>query len=190
MIGPTPHLAVVRVGRTAKSVIRFGAPILDVVSRMKTGPAEIRDLVVLVTGVSGVVQHPSVHHAGEIVVGNRLQAAPDMFGQRRARMHLQQIERQMFGTQSEKLLDIPLPACERLAGQACDQIEADVVEAGLAQIRKSLERIGAVMRAAEFRELGVVKRLRSEAGAINSETTKRGELLARDAAGIYFECDL
>jgi hypothetical protein len=34
------------------------------------------------------------------------------------------------------------------------------------------------MRSAEFRELGIVKRLRAEAGSIHSQTAKRAQLLA------------
>src|SRR5262249_34704780 len=97
MVGPAPHLSVVRVSRTAKTIIRLSAPILDVVSRMKARATEIRDLVVFVAGCGGVVQHPLIHHAREIVIGNRLQAASNMFGQGRAGMDLEQIERKMFG---------------------------------------------------------------------------------------------
>src|SRR6185369_17995394 len=124
MIGPTPCLAIVRMRRTAKTVIRLAGPILDIVSRMKTRTAEIRDLVMLVTRVSRLLEHPLVHHAGKIVVRLGLNAASNMFRERRTRMDLEQIKRQMLRTKLECLLDISLPAVECLTGQTCDQIEA------------------------------------------------------------------
>jgi hypothetical protein len=88
------------------------------------------------------------------------------------------------------LLYISLPGRKSLTRQTGDEIEADVVEAGVAEGRKSLERVGGVVRASEFCELGVVKRLGAEARAVDSEIAKRVELLARNAARIDLECDL
>ena len=46
------------------------------------------------------------------------------------------------------------------------------------------------MRSAQFCEFLIVKRLRAEAGPIDSRTPKGTKLLFVYAAGIYFECNL
>src|SRR6266571_7602616 len=49
-ISPTPALAVERMRRTAEAVVGFARPVFRVVPRFKSRQAEIRDLVMLVTG--------------------------------------------------------------------------------------------------------------------------------------------
>src|SRR5215510_12095440 len=102
-------------------------------------------------------------------------------------MDLEQIERQMFGTKLECLLDVSLPAAQRLARQTSDQIEAHILETNATKIGESLQRICCRMRAAEFCELSVVESLGTEARAIDAQITKRAELLFVYTTGIYLQ---
>src|ERR1051325_7256242 len=102
-------------------------------------------------------------------------------------MDLEQIERKMFGTKLECLLDVSLPAVERLARQTSDQIEAYILETNATKIGEGFQRIRSRMRAAEFCELSVVESLRTEARAIDPQITKGAQFLFVYTARIYLQ---
>src|SRR5215217_4257815 len=105
-------------------------------------------------------------------------------------MDLEQIEREMFGSEFERLFDISLPALKCLTGQSCDQIETYIREPRVAQMSESSQCIGGIVRSAQFCELGVVESLRAEAGPVNSQTPKCAQLLRRSASRIYLDSNL
>ena len=92
-------------------------------------------------------------------------------------MHVQQIERKVFGSQLQSKIKISLPTSERLSGQSSDQIEVDVFESGCAQALKRRRNIRGGMRAAKLFQLAIVKRLCAKTGAINSEPAKLTQFL-------------
>src|ERR1044072_7667675 len=105
-------------------------------------------------------------------------------------MDLEQIEREMLGSELERLFDISLPACKGLTGQSCDQIKTHIRKTRLAQSSKSSQCIRGIVRAAQFCELSVVESLRAEARPVNSQTPKCPQLLGRRASRIYLNGDL
>src|SRR5690348_10310638 len=105
-------------------------------------------------------------------------------------MNFEQIKRKVLGRESKRLLDVSLPTLECLTRQSSDQIETHVYETRVAQVSESSQRIRGVMRAAEFCELSVVERLRAETGPVNSQTSKRTQLLRCRTSRIDLERDL
>src|SRR6185369_8036474 len=105
-------------------------------------------------------------------------------------MDLEQIKREVLGRETKRLLDVALPTIECLARQSRDQIETHVRKIRIAQISKSSQRIRGVMRAAEFREFGVIECLRAETGPVNSETPKCAQFVRGRTSRIDLERDL
>src|SRR5215204_1218260 len=105
-------------------------------------------------------------------------------------MDLEQIKREMLRCEIKRLFDISLPAGECLTRQPRDQIETYICKTRVSQISKSSQRISGVMRSAELRELGVIESLCAKAGAINSETAKRTQLLRRRTSRINLQRNL
>ena len=81
-----------------------------------------------VSMIAGTVQHHLVHLSRQIFIRPWLNAATYVFGQGGSLMDFQQVERQVFRTQGERFVEISLPPLKRLARQAGNQIEADVIE--------------------------------------------------------------
>src|SRR5260370_39136129 len=106
--------------RTTKAVIWFADPVFRVVPRFKSRQAEIRNLVMLIAVSAYFVDHESIHLGGEIVVRFRPHAALDLISQRRAFVHVEQVERKMFRPPLQSFIKISLPAAKRLSWQAGD----------------------------------------------------------------------
>ena len=90
----------------------------------------------LVAGLDGPVQHHFIHLGGEVFVRHGLQAGLDVICERRSLVDFQQVERQMFGPQRERFIEVSSPAGHRLPRQAGNQIETDVSETCIPQIAK------------------------------------------------------
>src|SRR6185369_2436360 len=105
-------------------------------------------------------------------------------------MDLEQIEREMFGSETERLPDVSLPAFKCLTGQSCDQIKTYIRKTSLAQMSESSQCIRGIVRSAQFCKLRIVESLRAETGPVNSQTPKRPQLLGRSASRIYLQSDL
>src|SRR5688500_6686186 len=118
------------------------------------------------------VQHRLIHLDRDFFIGPGLQTAADVFSQRRSLMYLQEIKRQVLGSQGKSLVEISLPTRETLPRQAGNQIEADVIKAGRAQMVKRAPRVVRRVGTAESREFTVVKRLGAKARAVYPERPK------------------
>src|SRR6185369_5474384 len=105
-------------------------------------------------------------------------------------MDLEQIEREVFGSELERLFDVSLPAFKCLTGQSCDQIKTYIRETRVAQMSESSQCISGIVRAAQFCELSIIESLRAEAGPVNSQTPKRAQFLWCSASRIYLDSDL
>src|SRR5216684_3977908 len=174
-ICPASPRAVIRMRRTAKTIVRHAGPVFRVVPRLKPRQTEIRNLVMLIAGRANLVDHRSVHLTSEIVVGLWPQPSANLIGERRALMHVQQIKRQMLRPQLQRACQISLPASERLARQSRDQIKVDVCESRLAKLPKRRRNIGGGMRAAELLQFTIVKGLRAKTRAIDAEPVELSE---------------
>src|SRR5678815_3708137 len=105
-------------------------------------------------------------------------------------MDLEQIEREMLGSEIERVFDVSLPACKGLTRQSCDQIKTHIRKTRVAQISESSQCIGGIVRSTQFCELSVVESLRAKTGPVNSQTPKGAQLLGRSASRIYLQSDL
>src|SRR5687767_6190324 len=105
-------------------------------------------------------------------------------------MYLQEIKREVFGSQSKGFVEISLPTRERLPRQAGNQIEADVIKARCAQIAKRSPRVVRRVGTAESREFTVVKRLGAKARAVYPERPKGRKRFRSHRTRIHFHRDL
>src|SRR5258708_36338398 len=95
--------------RTTETIVRRAIPVLRVVTRLKSRQAEIRDLVMFVAGCAYLSDHRPVHFACEIVIRSWPHPATNLLGERRAFMNVQQIKRQVIGSQLQSQIEISFP---------------------------------------------------------------------------------
>src|SRR5947207_15599433 len=101
-------------------------------------------------------------------------------------MDLEQIKREMLWLQLECYLNVSLPAIKGLTRQPRDQIEADVCKTRSTQISKSFQCVCGIVRATEFCELSIIKRLRAKTRTLNSETVKLTKFFSVHTSRIGF----
>src|SRR5437588_3388233 len=75
----------------------------------------------------------------------------------------------MLRPKLQRLFEISFPASDRLPWQSSDQIEVHVIESRLAQELERRSNVGRIMCAAQHLQLAIIERLRSKAGAVDSE---------------------
>src|ERR1044072_4741883 len=102
-------------------------------------------------------------------------------------MDFEQVEREMLGSEIERLFDVSLTAFKCLTRQSRDQIKTHIRKTRVAQSSKRFQRIGGTVRAAQFCELSIVECLRAEAGPVNSQISKCAQLLGCRTARIYLD---
>src|ERR1041384_1500656 len=98
----------------SEAAIRRARPVLRVVSRLKAWPTEVGDFVMLVTGCGRFLDHESVHLGGQIIIRLRSHAAIDLIVKRRSFVDVEQIKREMFRAQLQRLFEISFPAIDGL----------------------------------------------------------------------------
>ncbi len=104
------------------------------------GPRDVGDLVLLQSRIRQPLHRLQVHRR-RILVGRLGPAgAGHVFLQRRIRVHLKEIERQMIRMQRDCAVDGPQPVGHPLLRQPHHQIDAEIVEAGGAGLRDRLAR--------------------------------------------------
>src|SRR6266446_5717248 len=114
--------------RTTKTIVRRAVPVFSIVPRLKSRQTEIRNLIMPVAGCGDLINHDPIHFACEIIVGFWPPPSANLIGERRPFMNVQQVKRQMLGSQLQSKVEILLPTSQRLSGQSGDQIEVDVFE--------------------------------------------------------------
>jgi hypothetical protein len=88
-------------------------------------------------------------------------------------VHFEQVEREVFGAERERFVEVSLPGTKGLAGEPGDEVEADVVEARGAEVFERPARVVGGVRAAESLQLAVVEGLRAEARAVDAGLAQR-----------------
>src|SRR5687767_8790810 len=109
----------------------------------------------LVSGCGRRLEHYLVHLSRKLFIGNRLDTTTNMVGERRSLMHLQKVERKMFGTKRKCFIEIAMPSIQCLTRQAGNQIEADIVKAGITQVTKCLTCFLCRVRTSQPSQLGI-----------------------------------
>ena len=80
-------------------------PVFEVVPGLAARPRDVRDLVLLVSGAVEALHRRQIHRR-RIVVGRlRPFGAGHLVLERRVRIHLEQVERQVLGRQGDRLVD-------------------------------------------------------------------------------------
>src|SRR6478672_9577347 len=107
----------------AEAIYRVQAPVLGVVTRLMSGPSEVRDLVLLIFRIGECVDHDLVHLGGKIVVRSRATAAADLLCQWCTGVDLQNVKREVLGREENGLLKVAFPLLDRLPGQSGYQVK-------------------------------------------------------------------
>src|SRR6266849_10855554 len=107
-----------------------------------------------------------------------------------ALVNLEQVDRYMRGPQAEEMPKRILPAFGRLMRQACNQVEADVGDARIAQSASCRRDIGAAMHPAGGNKLGITEWLHAEADAVDPRCAPGGGFLRRHRFRVGLERDL
>src|SRR5437588_6686672 len=150
-IGPAP-VAIEGMRPRAESEIGFAAPIFQIVPRTKSRQRPIGDFVVVVAGTAQAFAGEFVRISHGIVGGNGRggvtgAAGEEFAAEPAAFIDLEEIDRDVFGTQAQRLFDGVLPTWGCLMGQAGDEIEGDVVESFGAELSDRRKDICAAVQA-------------------------------------------
>ncbi len=113
----------------------------------------------------------------------------DFLSQRKVRIHLQHVQRDVVGGDTDRGLDGGEPLRHVLAGQPHHEIDADVVEPRRARHRHGIHRTLSRVEASETCQLGVTKRLDAEAQTIDTGAAKLFQARLRNGFRVCFEGD-
>src|SRR2546422_5798543 len=190
--GRGPH---VRVADATDEAARAGpggevlrrAPVDLVVARAEAGPRVVRDLVVLEAALRRAPREAPVlrHHRLFAWQTGHAGGAPEA-----PRVQREAVGGEVVGVPVEDRVDGVAPALEVERRQAVHQIDADVVDAGVACRLEGPARPPPVVEPAEPPEDRVVERLDAEAQTVHPGRAVRVELLASHALGVALDGDL
>src|SRR5438128_6952183 len=184
----------VRAGADAEPIAV--APVPEVVERTLSGPCPVRDLVVAVAGVTkGALRHPV--HAGDTGViglrrGRRATPAlqdrpaatrPIRDGAVGVEPQLERVAGEVVGAESRRNVEVALPARNRLAGPAKDEIEVDVEARGLGDANRA-DAVVRLVGPPERPQAGRVEALRAERKARQTEREPGLESRAVQGRGV------
>ena len=96
----------------------------------------------------------------------------------------------MIGAGRNRGVDGRQPVVDALLGQPHHQIEADVVEAGVARFGERRARATGIVQPGEPAKLRVAKRLHADAQTVDTGIPQRRKLAGVNALGVGFERDL
>jgi hypothetical protein len=102
-------------------------------------------------------------------------APPDLASERRALLDDQGVGADVIGLEGDGLIEAGPPVVHRLPRRAVDQVDADLLETGLASPLHGLRDAGGVVRALEGRQHVRHRRLHPEADPGESGCSQVGE---------------
>ena len=187
---PFPAARVERMGRRAAAQVGNALPVGRVVARVEAGLAEVGNLVVLVSGGrEGVHQGGEETHAAVLVhfVHPMGLQHPIEWG---AFLVGQVVGRDVLHVEGDGLSEVALPAFVRFAGQAVDEVDADVVEAVTAATLHGFDGLPGVVASVQQTEGGVVEGLDAHADAVEGQAAEHGCVLLGQVVGIGLKGNL
>ena len=174
-----------RDGADADAEVVAAEPVAEVVQRALAVAAEVRGLV------------PAVAAAGEDgddaleVVLHRLRLARELVAvmdrEARARLRLELVTGEMLRPERDRRGEVGLEVGDGLAGNAVDEVEREVVEAGVAQVRERAANVVRLRAALERVQQMRLERLRTERDSRDARCAKRARELGRDRLGIRLD---
>ena len=144
--------------------------------------AEIRDLILFIAVAPQLIDHAQIHVRLLIVRRDEGRILQLVHG--RALLELEPVARDVLRAQSDRLGERVRPVAAGLAGQAVDEIEADVVKPGGAGIfHGHLHLVEAVAAADHFQDI-IVGRLHADAQAVEARLVQGAQVVQADAVRI------
>ena len=179
-----------RVRAAAESEPLAVGPVLQVVAGLAAGARDVRYLVLPVPGGLQTLHRLDVH--GRRIVVGRLRPARTrhLLLERRVRIDLEQVEREVLRRKRDRVIDRRQPVLDALCGQPHHQVEADVVETSRARVRVRLARARRAVQTRQPAKLVVAERLNAKAHAIDAGGAKCGQPIGGDRLGVGLECHL
>ncbi len=165
-------------------------PVLQVVPRPTPGPGHVRDLVLLVPRRFEPFHRRQIHRR-RVIVGRLRPLRPGHFVlEWRVGVDLEQVERQMVGSDVNRAVDRFEPVIDALPRQPHHQIKADVVEPGGACFGEGHASPVGSVKTGQASQLGLAKRLDTETETVHAGRAKGRQLRIVDAFRISFQRDL
>ena len=175
------------VGAGTDAEIVAEAPVVEVVGALPSG-ARIRGHFVLrVAGAGQQVLAALLHVPGEVVVGNALGRPRGIDG---IRLEGELVMRDVRRRQRNGARHVGFRHRQGLAGQGVHQVEIEILEPRLPRQRDRIDRLAAVVDAAQPCQAAVVETLDAEAQPVDAGLPVVPEASVLGGAGVGLECDL
>ena len=165
MVPAATSVAVVTVGTGTEAEIGGGCPIGGVVTGLIAGEGVVGDLVLLEAGCLEFLTEQGCHLEAGVVVARGEFAFCDAFVQWGAVLDAEVVGGDVLGTELQDFVDAVFPGREGLGGETVHQVEAEVVDAGVAEEVDGLTDVGGVVATVEEAELAIDEGLDAEGEA-------------------------
>ena len=172
----------------------MAAPDAEVVRSAQVTPAgvlgrtaEVRGLVPAVAGAGQPFDDELEVRLHRLGLPSELHTV--RMGEARAGLRLELVRRDVLGLERERLVEVPLEIRLRLAGDAVDQVEREIVEPGLTQHLERAANVGRLGGAAERAQEPRVERLRAERDAVDAGAAEQRRERRVDRLGIRLDRD-
>ena len=188
---PTAAAATEGVGGSAHAQIGRAVPVAAVVARAAAWAAEVGNFVLLKPCLRGPLEQGLIVRQHHLLVGREQASLGHLAMQDGALLNGEGVCRKVADGQGRELLQVGLPAGEGLAGEAIDEVEADVAEACFGSGLHGLERLLGAVAAVEQVQVVVEEGLHPDAEAVEEmhpdESLKKGR---REVLGVGLKGDL
>ncbi len=157
----------------AKPQIWLPSPILQVVPRRMPCPREVRDLILLQSGLAKPLTRPRIKLRHRLIAGHRRRlvtraARNQLLAQPRLLIDLQHVHTRMRHSGFDHRIERPFPTRSRLPRQPRNQVQADLRDPRRTHSRNLRLASLRCMQPAHRSRLRIHKRLNPEADAIHS----------------------
>ncbi len=172
-------MAVKRVGARANAQIRLARPVGAVVLRAPAGEAGVADFVGIPALGAEVLAEPEEVLAGARIVRRSRFAALDGMVQGGALLDRERIGRKVGRPQVQGHADVVLPFAQAGAGEAIDEVQADVFKSSVLGAGDAFLRLTARVGPVHPRQTGIHKGLNPHAQTVNAQATPCREVVGR-----------
>ena len=187
---PAAVVSVVGVGTGAYTYILRPLPVAAVVAGVVAGEGKVGNLVVLVTGCKEFLSQEFEGAYTLLLVDGGYEALLLHTPQTGALLISEVVGRDMLHTERDGLVKAIGPVVECLAGEAIDEVDADVGEPSLLQAVHGIDGLLGCMSTPYEAQGAVVKGLYAQAYAVDGEGAQPLYVLFGEVVGVGFEGEL
>ena len=152
----------------AETEIWLVLPVAEVMTALKAQLCKIRNLVALVAMRGERLRHEVVHGLGRRVVREVEPSHLVLTPERCALFELEAVDADVVGCERQCFVDVGLEHRERLARQAVDEVEAEVLEANSTGVADGGARLFGGVDATDAVQEGIVEGLDAEGNSVDA----------------------